>query len=92
MKRQVETEVKYEGYIRRQMEAAERLRNSELRKIPMDFDYRGVNGLSTEVLGKLEEVRPESLGQAGRIPGVTPAALTLLMLALEKRRRKCSQS
>lgn len=91
MKRQVETEVKYEGYIRRQMEAAERLRKAERRKIPGDFDYRSVNGLSTEVLGKLEEVRPESLGQAGRIPGVTPAALTLLMLALEKRRRKCSQ-
>lgn len=91
MKRQVQTEVKYEGYIRRQTEAAERLRKSGQRKIPGDFDFRSVNGLSTEVLGKLEEVRPESLGQAGRIPGVTPAALTLLMLALEKRRRKCSQ-
>jgi tRNA uridine 5-carboxymethylaminomethyl modification enzyme len=91
MKRQVETEVKYEGYIRRQMESAERLRKAERRKIPGDFNYRSVNGLSTEVLGKLEEVRPESLGQAGRIPGVTPAALTLLMLALEKRRRICSQ-
>jgi tRNA uridine 5-carboxymethylaminomethyl modification enzyme len=91
MKRQVQTEVKYEGYIRRQTQAAERLRKSGQRKIPGDFDYRSVNGLSTEVLGKLEDVRPESLGQAGRIPGITPAALTLLMLALEKRGRKCSQ-
>jgi tRNA uridine 5-carboxymethylaminomethyl modification enzyme len=86
-RRQVEIEVKYEGYIKRQTEAALRLKRSEGRKIPSDFDYRSVSGLSNEVLGKLEEVRPESLAQAGRIQGVTPAAVNLIMLAVEKGRR-----
>jgi tRNA uridine 5-carboxymethylaminomethyl modification enzyme len=85
----VEIEVKYEGYIKRQVEAAEKLKKAEERKIPPDFQYRSVGGLSNEILGKLEEVRPDNLGQAGRIPGVTPAALNLLMLALEKRKRLC---
>jgi tRNA uridine 5-carboxymethylaminomethyl modification enzyme len=92
VKRQVEIEIKYEGYIQRQMEAAEKLRKAEEKKIPPDFDYKAINGLSTEVLGKLEEVRPENLGQAGRIPGVTPAALTLIMIALEKRKRVSSMT
>jgi len=87
VKRQVEIETKYEGYIRRQREAAEKLRRSDERKIPPEFDYRSVKGLSAEVLGKLEETRPESIGQAGRIPGVTPAALTLIMLSVEKKKR-----
>jgi tRNA uridine 5-carboxymethylaminomethyl modification enzyme len=91
-KKHIEVEVKYEGYIRRQTEAALRLKRAEDRRIPEDFDYRLVRGLSTEVLGKLEEVRPRSIGQAGRIPGVTPAALTLIMLTVEKDRRRCSSS
>jgi tRNA uridine 5-carboxymethylaminomethyl modification enzyme len=91
-KKHIEVEVKYEGYIRRQTEAALRLKRAEDRRIPEDFDYRLVRGLSTEVLGKLEEVRPRSIGQAGRIPGVTPAALTLIMLTVEKGRRRCSSS
>jgi tRNA uridine 5-carboxymethylaminomethyl modification enzyme len=91
-KKHIEVEVKYEGYIRRQTEAALRLKRAEDRRIPEDFDYRLVRGLSSEVLGKLEEVRPRSIGQAGRIPGVTPAALTLIMLTVEKGRRRCSSS
>jgi tRNA uridine 5-carboxymethylaminomethyl modification enzyme len=81
---QVEIETKYAGYIRRQEEAAAKLRRSEAMRIPPDFDYGGLKGLSSEVLSKLEEVRPENLGQAGRIPGVTPAALTLIMLTVKR--------
>lgn len=84
-RRQVEIETKYAGYIARQTEAAAKLRRSESLKIPSDFDYSQLRGLSSEVLSKLEEVRPENLGQAGRIPGVTPAALTLIMLTIRRR-------
>jgi len=87
IERQVEIQTKYEGYIRRQMEAAERLLGIENRKVPADFDYRSLPGISREILCKLEEVRPESLGQAGRIQGMTPAALSILMVAVEKQRR-----
>ncbi len=83
----VETEVKYSGYIKRQIELVKRMEKLEGRRIPDDFDYEQVPGLSREVISKLKEVRPESLGQASRIPGVTPAAITLLMVALERRRR-----
>jgi tRNA uridine 5-carboxymethylaminomethyl modification enzyme len=84
VKAQVEIETKYAGYIRRQEDAAAKLRRSEAMKIPPDFDYGGLKGLSMEVLSKLREVRPENLGQAGRIPGVTPAALTLIMLTVKR--------
>ncbi|MEJ2182739.1 MAG: tRNA uridine-5-carboxymethylaminomethyl(34) synthesis enzyme MnmG [Nitrospirota bacterium] len=87
--RQVQIEVKYGGYIKRQAEAARRLRAAEERKIPPGFDYRSLRGLSAEVLARLEEVRPGSLGQAGRIPGMTPAALTLILFALEGGRKSC---
>jgi len=87
VKRQVEIQVKYEGYIHRQIEAAEKLKKIERVKIPEAFDYTSVNGLSREVLGKLQEVMPVNLGQASRIPGVTPAAISLLMVALERARR-----
>jgi tRNA uridine 5-carboxymethylaminomethyl modification enzyme len=92
-KKQVEIQVKYEGYIRRQAEMAERLKKIEKMKIPVGFDYGAVNGLSGEVLSKLEEVRPVNLGHASRIPGITPAAISLLMLAIErlKRERKLKQ-
>jgi tRNA uridine 5-carboxymethylaminomethyl modification enzyme len=85
VKRQVEIQVKYDGYIRRQVEMAERLKKiEEEKKIPENFDYASVRGLSREVLSKLQEVRPANLGQAGRIPGVTPAAIALLMVTIEK--------
>lgn len=87
VKRQVEIQVKYEGYIRRQIEVAEKLKKIERVKIPVSFDYASVNGLSREVLGKLQEVMPVNLGQASRIPGVTPAAISLLMVAIERSRR-----
>jgi tRNA uridine 5-carboxymethylaminomethyl modification enzyme len=83
-RRQVEIETKYEGYIKRQLASAEKLRLAEERRIPPDFDYRALSGLSTEEITKLEEVRPVSIGQAGRIPGVTPAALTHILITLEK--------
>lgn len=84
---QVEIQVKYEGYIARQIETAEKLNRLEEKKIPADIDYRTLPGISKEILTKLEEVRPESLGQAGRIQGMTPAALSLIMVAVEKIRR-----
>jgi tRNA uridine 5-carboxymethylaminomethyl modification enzyme len=87
IKKQVEIQIKYEGYINQQMHLAERLKKIEGKKIPEDFDYKTVNGLSREVLCKLEEVRPANLGQASRIPGITPAAISLLMVAIERLRR-----
>ncbi|MEK6693717.1 MAG: tRNA uridine-5-carboxymethylaminomethyl(34) synthesis enzyme MnmG [Nitrospirota bacterium] len=88
LKEQVEIQIKYEGYIKRQMEGVERFRRLEEKKIPYDFNYRGVKGLSKEVIEKLEEVKPISIGQAGRISGVTPAALSILLIALEKSKRE----
>lgn len=85
---QVEIQTKYEGYIVKQIEMAEKLKKSEEKKIPKGFDYHSINGLSTEVREKLQKVLPENLGQAGRIPGVTPAALSLLLISIEKRRRQ----
>jgi tRNA uridine 5-carboxymethylaminomethyl modification enzyme len=87
IKKQVEIQIKYDGYIVRQMEMAERLKKIERKRIPEDFNYASVNGLSREVLGKLQEVRPEYLGQASRIPGITPAAISLLMVAIEGSKR-----
>ncbi|MBF0457563.1 MAG: tRNA uridine-5-carboxymethylaminomethyl(34) synthesis enzyme MnmG [Nitrospirae bacterium] len=83
----IETEIKYEGYVRQQERVVERMKKLEFKQIPPDFDYRAISGLSREVLGKLEEVRPETVGQAGRIPGVTPAAVALLMVVIEKMKR-----
>ncbi|HLI86665.1 MAG TPA: tRNA uridine-5-carboxymethylaminomethyl(34) synthesis enzyme MnmG [Bryobacteraceae bacterium] len=74
----VETEVKYSGYIGQQQRQVERLQNSERRRIPAGFTYAGIPGLSSEVRQKLERVQPETLGQAARIPGVTPAAVAVL--------------
>jgi tRNA uridine 5-carboxymethylaminomethyl modification enzyme len=88
IKKQVEIQVKYNGYIVRQMEMAERLKKVEGKRIPDNFDYRAVNGLSREVLMKLQDIRPVSLGQASRIPGITPAAISLLVIAIEKIRRE----
>lgn len=87
VKRQVEIQVKYNGYIVRQMEMAERLKKVEGKTIPEDFDYVSVNGLSKEVVSKLEEIRPANLGQAGRISGITPAAISLLLVAIERLKR-----
>jgi len=74
----VETETKYSGYIVQQERQMERLKNAERRAIPPNFGFGGIPGLSTEIRDKLERVRPSTLGQAGRIPGVTPAAIAVL--------------
>ena len=74
----IETEAKYAGYIAQQERQIDRLKDSERRKIPAGFEFAGIPGLSTEVRQKLERVRPETLGQASRIPGVTPAAIAVL--------------
>jgi tRNA uridine 5-carboxymethylaminomethyl modification enzyme len=74
----VETEVKYAGYIAQQQKQIDRLRESDLRRIPSSFKFDSIPGLSTEAKQKLERVRPQTLGQAGRIPGITPAAVAVL--------------
>jgi tRNA uridine 5-carboxymethylaminomethyl modification enzyme len=74
----IETEAKYAGYIAQQERQIDRLKDSERRQIPASFEFTGIPGLSTEVRQKLERVRPETLGQASRIPGVTPAAIAVL--------------
>jgi tRNA uridine 5-carboxymethylaminomethyl modification enzyme len=74
----VETELKYSGYIAQQNRQVARLRDSGQRRIPSDFSYTDIPGLSREVCEKLERVKPDTLGQAGRIPGVTPAAVAVL--------------
>jgi tRNA uridine 5-carboxymethylaminomethyl modification enzyme len=74
----IETEAKYAGYIAQQERQIDRLRGAESRRIPAEFEFSQIPGLSTEVKQKLQRVRPETLGQAGRIPGVTPAAVAVL--------------
>ncbi len=82
---QVEIKTKYAGYIDRQQEEILRLRASESIVLPAELDYSGISGLSKEIQHKLSQARPETLGQASRIPGVTPAAVSLLMIHLKKR-------
>ena len=81
---QVEIQVKYDGYIRRQMDQIERFKKLEEVRFPKDFDFCSMIGLSTEVMEKLTKIRPFSLGQASRISGVTPAAISILMVNLKK--------
>nr|WP_313403572.1 tRNA uridine-5-carboxymethylaminomethyl(34) synthesis enzyme MnmG [Pseudomonas sp.] len=82
---QVEIKTKYAGYIDRQQDEISRLRASEDTKLPEDLDYSAISGLSKEIQFKLGNTRPATLGQAGRIPGVTPAAISLLLIHLKKR-------
>ncbi len=81
---QVQTLVKYQGYIDRQQEEVERMHRNESTPIPESFDFESVKGLSNEVKQKLKESQPQTLGQAIRIPGVTPAAVSLLLVFLKK--------
>lgn len=87
----LQTEVKFEGYLTRQNDEIEKLKKNESMKIPNEFDYDSVKGLSTEIKHKLSSIRPDSIGQAMRIPGVTPAALTLLSVHL-KRHKETKQA
>ncbi len=82
---QVEISVKYAGYIERQQEEIDRLHRSEAITIPANFDYCAVKGLSHEVTHKLTQARPTTIGQASRVPGVTPAAISLLLINLKKK-------
>jgi len=82
---QVEINAKYAGYISRQQNEIDQLRRNENSRLPTDFDYSGISGLSNEVKQKLLEVRPETIAQASRIPGVTHAAVSLLLIHLKKK-------
>ena len=88
----IEINVKYEGYIRKQIEHAEKMKKFESRRIPAGFDYKGIPGLSGEVVEKLLKVRPENIGQASRIPGITPAAVSILLVAVERQWKQTGNS
>ncbi|MGY2797973.1 tRNA uridine 5-carboxymethylaminomethyl modification enzyme [Ewingella americana] len=81
---QVEIQVKYEGYIARQQDEIEKQQRNENTLLPLDLDYRQVNGLSNEVIAKLNDHKPTSIGQATRISGITPAAISILLIWLKK--------
>jgi tRNA uridine 5-carboxymethylaminomethyl modification enzyme len=87
----VETEIKYAGYLDQQTKSIERLKKAEQRVIPEWFDYGKVSGLSREMNEKLTRVRPRTLGQASRIPGVTPAAVSLINVYIEIQARQQAQ-
>ena len=85
-----EIAIKYDGYITRQRKQVERIRGLEERRIPEQFDFTMVTGLSAEVEEKLSAICPRTLGQAARISGVTPSAIGLLMVHLERLRRSAA--
>jgi tRNA uridine 5-carboxymethylaminomethyl modification enzyme len=87
VKLQVDVQAKYSGYLQRQHDEIERQQRNENLRLPNDIDYCDVSGLSNEARQRLREVRPETLGQAARIPGLTPAAVSLLLVHLKKRDR-----
>lgn len=88
---EIELQVKYSGYIKRQLQQIGRFKKLETKPIPMAFNYDGTPGFSREVREKLKNVRPASIGQASRISGVTPAAISLLLVALEKYKGESSR-
>jgi tRNA uridine 5-carboxymethylaminomethyl modification enzyme len=83
----LETSIKYEGYLRQQEREVEKLRKAESRRVPADLDYANMPGLSREIIEKLTRIRPQSIGQASRIPGITPASISILLFHLEMRRK-----
>ena len=84
----IQLEVKYEGYIRRQWQQIQRAQKLEFRTISESFDYDGIPGFSGEVREKLKRIKPSTIGQASRISGVTPAAISLLLVAIERDRSR----
>ena len=82
----IETGIKYEGYLRQQEREVERLRKAEAKQIPTDLDYSSMPGLSREIVEKLSRIRPASIAQASRIPGITPASISILLFHIEMRR------
>ena len=83
----VEITIKYEGYIKRQEHVVGQFKKLEHRRVPDDFNYEAIKGFSLEVVEKLKKIRPSSIGQASRIAGITPAAISLLLVAVEKHKR-----
>lgn len=92
VREQVEIQIKYKGYIDRQIEQVEQSRKLESTRIPVELDYANVKSLTTEVREKLSQIRPDTLGQASRIPGVTPAAISILAIALKSASWKGEES
>jgi tRNA uridine 5-carboxymethylaminomethyl modification enzyme len=84
VKQQIEIETKYEGYIKRQFDAVKKLKEQEKKKIPQDFDYNTVPGLSNELKAKLTKVAPQTLGQMERIPGMTEGAISAVLIMMKK--------
>ena len=84
---EVEIEIKYEGFIKRQLSDVGRFDKLERIRVPENIDYKVINGLSSEIKEKLSDIRPLNLGQASRVSGVTPAAISILMIWIEKMRR-----
>jgi tRNA uridine 5-carboxymethylaminomethyl modification enzyme len=84
----LETSIKYEGYLKQQNREVEKLRRAESKRIPADFDYASMPGLSREIVEKLTRIRPQSIAQASRIPGITPASVSILLFHLELRRQR----
>jgi tRNA uridine 5-carboxymethylaminomethyl modification enzyme len=89
---QAEIQIKYQGYIDRQSEEIERLKKQEGTLLPEDLDYDAMQGLSNELKQKLKDARPANIGQASRIPGMTPAAISLLLIYLKKQPRQRQQA
>jgi tRNA uridine 5-carboxymethylaminomethyl modification enzyme len=85
---ELEIEIKYDGYVKRQTETIERFRRLEDSPIPEWVDFSAVTGLSTEVKERLSNLRPRSLGQAARMPGITPAAVSLLAVYIKAKRNR----
>ena len=83
---QVEVEIKYEGYIRRQQAMIDEAKRLEMRKLPQNLDYNAITGLRLEAIEKLNKVKPENVGQASRISGVSPADISVLLIWLTKQR------
>src|SRR5690606_14785532 len=83
-KEQAEIQIKYEGYIKKANEQVARMKKMEDKKIPEDIDYDAINGLASEAVEKLKEIRPLSVGQASRISGVNPADISILLVYIEQ--------
>lgn len=88
----VEITIKYEGYIQKQLELAEKQSKFEVKRIPEGFSFSAVAGLSSEVIEKLQAIQPETIGQASRIPGITPAAVAILLVAVERHWKQARNS
>ena len=80
--------VKYQGYLERELKNIEKLKNVEHVKIPADFDFKSIKGMRAESIQKLEDIQPQTLGQASRISGINPADISILLVMIEARRRK----